>query len=317
MSRQRHSRATWLGALVVPALLVATSAVAAAAGSGTKPGGSTKPGSTSSNGAAACGPVQVLDTTTFPGSPAITNTFQPMAPGTQFLLDGMVVDRGGVKHPHRIQTTVTDLTKVLDGVRSVVIHEQDLQDGQLQESELYFVSQDRSGAIWTLGEYPEEYGGGKLTGAPASWLSGVAGAHAGIALQGNPQTGTPSYRQGLAPAVGFEDCASVFQTSQHVCNGTTCYDNVLVTDEFAPNAQSSGHQRKYYAPGIGTVKVGAASGVDPETLTLTSASKMCAAAFSQIRQQAVDQDGRSGTVARSVYGGAPPAVQTLTAQLAC
>ncbi|HEY2705461.1 MAG TPA: hypothetical protein VGL20_17400, partial [Candidatus Dormibacteraeota bacterium] len=157
----------------------------------------------------------------------------------------------------------------------------------------------------------------KLTGAPASWLSGVAGAHAGIAMQGNPQPGTPVYRQGFAPSVGFEDCASVFQAGQHVCNGTTCYDNVLVTDEFAPNAQSSGHQRKYYAPGIGTVKVGAASGVDPETLTLTQASKLCAAAFSQIRQQAVDQDGRSGSVAKSVYGAAPAAAQTLTAQLAC
>jgi hypothetical protein len=312
MSRQRRARTTWLGALIVPAVLVATSAVAAAAGGG----GSAKPAG-SPAGTAACGPVQVFDATTFPGIPAITNTFQPMAPGTQFLLDGVVVGKNGVNHPHRIQTTVTDLTKVLDGVRTVVIHEQDIQDGQLQESELYFVSQDRSGAIWTFGEYPEEYSGGKLTGAPASWLSGVAGAHAGIAMQGSPQAGTPVYRQGFAPAVGFEDCASVFQTGQHVCNGTTCYDNVLITDEFAPNAQSSGHQRKYYAPGIGTVKVGAASGVDPETLTLTRASKLCAAAFAQIRQQAVDQDGRSSSVAKGVYGGTPAAGQTLTAQLTC
>jgi hypothetical protein len=313
MSRQRPARATWLGALIVPALLVATSAVAAAAGGG----GSAKPARGSANGTAACGPVQVLDATTFPGIPAITSTFQPMVPGTQFLLDGVVVDKSGATHPHRIQTTVTDLTKVLAGVRTVVIHEQDIQDGQLQESELYFVSQDRNGAIWTFGEYPEEYGGGKLTGAPASWLSGVAGAHAGIAMQGNPQAGTPVYRQGFAPSVGFEDCASVFQTGQHVCNGTTCYDNVLITDEFAPNAASSGHQRKYYAPGIGTVKVGAASGVDPETLTLTSASKLCAAAFGQIRQQAIDQDGRSSSVARNVYSGTPAAAQTLTAQLTC
>jgi hypothetical protein len=310
MSRQRPARATWLSALIVPALLVATSTVAAAAGSA-------KPAGGSASGTAACGPVRVLDATTFPAIPAISNTFQPMVPGTQFLLDGVVVDKNGVSHPHRIQTTVTDLTKVLDGVRTVVIHEQDVQDGQLQESELYFVSQDRNAAIWTFGEYPEEYSGGKLTGAPASWLSGVAGAHAGIAMQGNPQAGTPVYRQGFAPSVGFEDCASVFQTGQHVCNGSTCYDNVLVTDEFAPNAASSGHQRKYYAPGIGTIKVGAASGVDPETLTLTQASKLCAAGFAQIRQQAMDQDGRSRSVAKRVYGGAPAAAQTLTAQLTC
>ncbi len=315
MSRQRPVVTPWLGMLVVPLLLVASSGAATAAGAGSsvKPGGSPS----SSGPSSACGPVPVLDTTTFPGSPAITNTFQPMAPGMQFLLDGVVVDKSGTRHPHRLQETVTDLTKVLDGVRTVVVHEQDIQDGQLQESELFFVSQDRDSTIWTFGEYPEEYSGGKLTGAPASWLSGVANAHAGIALQGNPQPGTPVYRQGYAPSVGFEDCASVFQTGQHVCNGSTCYDNVLVTDEFAPNAPSGGHQRKYYGPGIGAIKVGAAGGVDPETLTLTSASKLCAGALGQIRQQAMDQDGRSYTVAKSVYGGTPAAAQTLTAQTTC
>jgi len=311
MSRQRHAHTTWISALIVPALLVATSGVAVAAGGGgtAKPGGSSGSGSTTT-----CAPVPVLDPNSFPASPAITNTFQPMVPGTQFLLDGVVVGKNGVRHPHRIQTTVTDLTKLLDGVRTVVVHEQDIQDGQLQESELYFVAQDTAGAIWTFGEYPEEYGGGKLTGAPASWLSGVANAHAGIAMLGNPQPGTPVYLQGLAPSVAFEDCASVFQTGQHVCNGSTCYDNVMVTDEFAPKDPAGGHQRKYYAPGIGTIKVGAASGVDPETLTLTQAAKLCAAAFSQIRQQALDQDGRSYSVAKSVYGSTPAAARTLTAQ---
>ncbi len=309
MSRQRHVRTAWLGSLIVPVLVLASWGVVSAA---QPPSGG---GSTS--GSSACGRIPTLDPSTFPAVPAITNTFNPLVPGTQFLLDGVVVDTRNVRHPHRIQSTVTELTKVIDGVHTIVMHEQDIQDGVLQESELFYVAQDSSGAVWLFGEYPEQYTNGRLTGAPASWLTGVAGAHAGIAMLATPQTGTPTYRQGFAPAVGFEDCATVVQTGQHLCNGSTCYDNVLVTDEFAPNAAKDGHQRKYNAPGIGTVKVGAASGVDPETLTLTSATRLCAAALAQIRQQAVDQDGRSYTVARSVFTGTPAASKTLTAQTTC
>jgi hypothetical protein len=292
----------WLGSLVVPVLALATWSVA-----------STHPATAASNAGSGstCAAVANLDPSTFPAAPVINNTFQPMAPGTQWLLDGQVIDKSGVKHAHRIQTTVTDLTKDLAGVRTILIHEVDLQDGQLQESELYFVAQDNSGNIWTFGEYPEEYSGGKLTGAPASWLTGVAGAHAGWAILGKPVAGGPVYLQGLAPSVKFEDCASVFQMGQHICNGTTCYDNVMITDEYAPNDPAGGHQRKYYAPGIGTVKVGAASGVDPETLTLSATNKLCAPALASIRQQATDQDGRSQTVAKGVYGGTPPAAKTL------
>lgn len=50
-----------------------------------------------------------------------------------------------------------DLTKVIDGVRTIVLFDVDVQDGKVIESELFFVAQDRDGIVWTLGEYPEEY----------------------------------------------------------------------------------------------------------------------------------------------------------------
>ena len=314
MSRQRRIRMAWVGAIAVPLLVLATYGVATAAGHGNaaKPapgGGSASPGNP--NGSSSCGPIPVLNPQSFPASPSVTSTFNPLVPGTQTFLDGVVIDKSGVKHPHRITDTITDLTKVIDGVHTILIYEQDTQDSHLQESELWFGAQDSSGQVWLFGEYPEEYSGGQVTGAPATWLSAVAGAHAGIVMLANPQTGTPTYRQ------GFEDCATVFQTGQHACVSSGCYDNVLVTDEFAPNDPKGGHQRKFYAPGIGTIQVGAAGGVAPETLQLTKAGKLCAAAFSQIRQQASAQDQRAYTVAKNVWAGSPPAAQTLTAQLSC
>src|SRR5205085_8847383 len=144
--------------------------------------------------------------------------------------------------------------------------------GVLQESELFFLAQREDGSVWTLGEYPEEYDNGELTGAPSTWISGTARARAGIAMLAQPKVGAPTYLQGLGPKVGFKDCATVFQTGQRTCVPTGCYDGVLVTDEFAPLEPEGGHQRKFYAPGVGVVRVGAAGGVDPEELKLTKAA---------------------------------------------
>jgi hypothetical protein len=261
-----------------------------------------------------CGPVPKLVRNDFPAEPLINNTFQPLVPGIQYVLSGFVIGTDGSRHPHVIETTVTDLTKVVDGVRAIVVLDRDFQDGELQESELFFQAQDGMGAVWLLGEYPEEYTKGRLTGAPATWIGGMAGAKPGITMLADPQLGTPAYRQGLAPRVGFEDCATVFQTGQHTCVPTGCYDNVLVTDEFAPNDPSGGHQRKFNAPGIGTVRVTAASGIDPETLELTKAGMLCAADFDRLRGEALKEDGRGYRVARSVYRGTSPAARTLSAQ---
>src|SRR5689334_10149187 len=97
---------------------------------------------------AACSAIPQIHTHQFPDSPSITNPLLPMAPGTQFVYDGFVVLDDGHKHPHQIVSTITDLTKVVDGVRTIVVFEQDFQDGLLQESELFFAAQDGDGVVW-------------------------------------------------------------------------------------------------------------------------------------------------------------------------
>jgi hypothetical protein len=301
-----------LSVLILPALALATltaTGPARAAVSQTPP-----VPLTSAAVSTGCGHLPSLDRGDFPARPRIANRFYPLVPGMQFVLDGFVVGDDGLRHPHRIETTVTDLTKVIDGVRTIVVFDRDIQDGVLQESEIFFVAQETDGAVWTFGEYPEEYDNGKLTGAPSSWISGVQGARAGIAMPAHPRTGTPTYVQGSAPEVDFLDCATVFQTGQHTCVPVGCQDNVLVTDEFAPLDPAGGHQRKLYAPGIGVVRVTAASGVDPETLELTRAERLCKGAFAKIRNQVLQQDHRGYRVARTVYGDTPAAKDTLDAQ---
>lgn len=300
MSRTRRILSAVVGLLALPALLLVSSAPAAA---GIEPAVKI---------ATDCSP-QPLHRGEFPGVPNVDNRFLPYLPGSQLVLDGVVVDEAGVSHPHRIVTTVTDLTKVVDGVDAVVVLDVDIEDGAVIESELFFVAQRGDGSVWTLGEYPEEYEDGRLTGAPSTWIAGTAGARAGIAMQGHPQVGTPTYLQGFSPDIDFKDCATVVKVGQSTCVPAGCFDHVVVTDEFAPLDPEGGHQRKLSAPGVGVVRVGAAGGVDPEELQLTSATTLCGTDLAKVRRQVLAQDGRGYRVARDVYSDTARATRTLVA----
>jgi hypothetical protein len=63
--------------------------------------------------------------------------------------------------------TVTDLTKVVHGVRNLVHWDRDYSQGQLLETELARFAQDDDGNVWHFGQYPKEYEEGKFVAAPA------------------------------------------------------------------------------------------------------------------------------------------------------
>ncbi|HEY2704321.1 MAG TPA: hypothetical protein VGL20_11575 [Candidatus Dormibacteraeota bacterium] len=304
-------RRAWAGPLFLSALALTTFVPAAASSTPAPAAPAT------AHLATDCGQPLKLDRRDFPNSPKVTNRYLPLSPGMQYVLDGVVLDDLGQPHPHQIVTTVTDLTKVIDGVRTLVVFDEDIQDGETTESEIFFVSQDHDGTVWTFGENPELYDNGVLTGAPSSWLSGVQGAHAGIAMLAKPKVGTRTYLQGLAPAVDFKDCATVFRTGEkNVCVPAGCFGNVLEIDEFAPLDPAGGHQRKFYAPGVGVglIQVTAAGGVDPEALKLISSERLCKADLAGIRQRALDQDTRAYTTAAGVWAGSPHARDTIDAR---
>ena len=156
----------------------------------------------------------------------MSNRWLPLVPGTQFVLTGQAT-QGGTLQPHRVVTTVTNLVKVIDGVPAVVVLDRDLSDDQLVEAELAFMAQDQRGAVWSLGEYPEEYEDGKLQGAPSTWLAGVQRARAGVLMQPRPRVGTPTYSQGFAPKIDFADQARVKDTRRRAAclpgASTTCW----------------------------------------------------------------------------------------------
>jgi hypothetical protein len=104
-----------------------------------------------------------IERKSFNRSAQIDNKWLPLQAGMQFTLEGRA-SRDNRPLPHKIVLTVTDLTKVVDGVKSVVLWDVDVQEGRLAEAELAFHAQDDMGNVWMMGEYPEEYStSGKFT----------------------------------------------------------------------------------------------------------------------------------------------------------
>ena len=281
----------------------ATSAPATSTGPASTGPAASAPGTTGTAGAdELCGPGSAInfDASQFQSSPNVDNRWFPLKPGMQYTTTGDVKSAEGTKK-RTVVHTVTGLTKVIDGVKTQVMWDRDYADGELVESELAFFAQTNSGTVWLFGEYPEEYENGKFTGAPSTFIHSLDEAQAGIAMQADPQTNTPSYVQAHAPNVDFLDCGQVLKLNDHVCVATGCYDDVLVVDERNPLEPAVGHQRKFYSAGTGLVKVTAVGGADQETLDLTKIEQLTDAKLKEVNQEALKLDTHAYQVSKNVY----------------
>ena len=242
-------------------------------------------------------------------SPYITNKYLPLKPGTQLIYKGSAIPEDQkTRVKRRVVTTVTDLSKWIDGVRTLVIWEKDYSAGELGESEIAYFAQDKAGNVWLLGEYPEEYENRKVIDAP-TWISGQKGAHAGIAMLANPKVGSPDYAQGFAPPpVEFIDRARVYKKGQKTCVPVKCYKNVLVIEEFEKGVPGVFHL-KYYAPKVGLVKVGwrGANEEEKETLALVKRQQLSSKELANARNSALNLDNRAYKRSADVYVKTPPA----------
>jgi hypothetical protein len=247
-----------------------------------------------------------FDHKNFDRSTTIDNEWWPLKPGTQLIYEGYTVE-DNEKIPHRIVFTVTDLTKVINGVRTVVIFDRDYSNDRLEEAELAFFAQDNDGNVWHLGQYREVYDEMEFVGG-RMWVVGhLKGAKAGIMMKVQPRVGAPDYSQGYAPApFNWTDRARTYKMSQKITVPAGSYENVLVTEEF--NEEEPGaFQLKYYARGVGNVRIGwRGDDTQQEELELVEVVKLRGKALSEVRAQALELEKRA-----YVYGSTPPAEQPL------
>jgi hypothetical protein len=281
VSREQRIGVARITSIVAPLVLVTTL--------GTTPAGATH--NMTTEGRPKC-EIMHFNRGNFSQPTDVDNKWSPLVPGTQMIMEG-VANRTGELLEHQVIFTVTGVTKVIDGVKTVVLWDQDINQGMLAEAELAFKAQDDSGNVWNLGEYPEEYENGEFLGAPSTWISGLGQGQGGLLMEGRPQIDTTYYAQGIVPPIDFLDCARVVKLGERKCTAVECYKSVQVTHERAPLAPEEGIHRKYYAAGVGNVLINAiANDPEGETLVLSEVVQLTPQQLAEVNRTALAQDRR-------------------------
>lgn len=181
----------------------------------------------------------------------IDNPYFPLKPGTTFVYRGE--SEGS---PTRGVMTVTNQTKKILGVTTIVVHDVAYDDGILVEDTLDWFAQDKDGNVWYFGENTKELDeDGNVISTEGSWEAGVDGAKPGVLMWANPRKGD-RYQIEFYPDVA-EDMAQVLGYKDSFCVKYGCFENVLWTKEWTP-LEPGIVEHKYYAKGIGlifTIKV--------------------------------------------------------------
>ena len=183
----------------------------------------------------------------------ITNPYWPMAPGDRWVYR----ETDGEGAELKVEVTVTDRTKTIDGIEARVVRDIVSEDGQVIEDTFDWYAQDADGNVWYLGEDTKEFENGKVTTTAGSWEHGVDGAQAGVIVPADPEPGL-EYRQEYY-AGEAEDAATVLSLDEWVEVPAGAYRDVLMTKDYTP-LQPEILEHKFYAKGVGPVLAMAISG---------------------------------------------------------
>jgi hypothetical protein len=227
------------------------------------------------------------------------NAWLPLVPGFQSARDGTLF-RGSRELHHRRRITVTDVQKVVNGVRTVLVLDQDIDAGQVAEQAVDYYAQDKTGNVWYLGSYTETYEGGQFVNATDAWLAGVNGATAGVAMMADPKVGMPSYVQAKIPGREILT-AEVAKAGERKCVPFRCFSDALAVLE-------TGNEFKYYAEGVGHIATEPNySGGEQEKEALVNVIRLTSKGLAEASAEAIKLDRHARTVAGEIFGRSAPA----------
>jgi hypothetical protein len=224
------------------------------------------------------------------------NRWYPLVPGTQTLRDGSIT-RGSRKLKHQLRTTVTDVTKEVNGVKTVLVLDQDVDAGQVGEASIDYLAQDKSGNIWYLGSYTELYEGGQFVNAVDAWLAGKKGAKPGVWMLTDPKEGMKYVQMHNAR----ETIRSVVdKVDDRKCVPFKCFKSLRILED--------GTEFKYFGPGVGHIATEPDySGGEQEKEELVNVVKLRSKGLAEMSAVAVKMDKHARKEAKRIFGKSEPA----------
>lgn len=171
------------------------------------------------------------------------NPYFVLEPGFQLILGG-----GDTK----LQITVLNETKTVDGVITRVVEEKEWVDGELHEiARNYFAICEGTKDLFYFGEDVDFYEKGQVIKHDGSWLAGVNGNKAGLMMPGSPVVGMKYYQE-VAPGVAM-DRAEIVSLDETCKTPAGMFSRCMKVKEGTP-IEVFTKEYKYHAPGIGLIR---------------------------------------------------------------
>jgi hypothetical protein len=175
----------------------------------------------------------------------IDNPYFSLTPGTTFSYQGKTDEGTEV-----IKVIVTDKTKRVMGVTTLVVWDRVWLDDQLIEETYDWYAQDQEGNVWYFGEDSKEYKNGKVVSTEGSWEGGVNGAMPGLIMK-NKLTVGDSYRQEYYQGEA-EDMAEVVSLKEKAVVPYGSFENCVKTKDWSA-LEPEVNEYKYYSPSVKNV----------------------------------------------------------------
>ena len=175
------------------------------------------------------------------------NAYFPLEPGT-------VSRYGGIEDGERFREriTITDRTKRILGVDTIVVVDVLHVDGRLAEKTEDWYLPDNDGAVWYFGEDTAEYGrNGEIISTSGSWEAGVDGARPGIIMPADPRASDAYFQEFYRGEA--EDQGWVVHRRETVRVPYGRVTDVIRTYEWS-RLEPSVLVMKQYGPGLGIVR---------------------------------------------------------------
>jgi hypothetical protein len=228
----------------------------------------------------------------------------PLKPGTQWVREGSTIV-GDRKVPHQVTTTITDVYRTIEGIRTVAALDYELDSGQVSQESLDYFAEDKSGNLWYLGGYTEEYEGGRFVGSEDAWLSGVNGARYGLLVPAQPKEGSRPYDV-AKPDSEEGDVAQVIKVGARRCVPFKCFNDVLIVREGKESAPDN--EFKYYARGVGQIdNVPLTASRHKDVEQLVNLTRLSPKALAEASAEALRLDQRAAKTAPKTFGKFAPA----------
>lgn len=233
-----------------------------------------------------------------------TNPYQPIRPGTQWVRAGTTLV-GKRQVPHSVISTMTDVTRVIEGVPVVAMLEESTDSGEVSELGFDYLALDKDGNVWIMGGYTEEFEGGEYTNIDIAWFGTKEGGEPGILIPKVVTMDTPTWFVGASGPGEDITLGEPYSVGNTTAVQFGEYRDVIAIREGAEGAMDN--EVKYYAPSVGVIlNVPQQESLHQDAFELVNLVELTPEGLAEASQVVLDLEEHAREVASDIYDSSVP-----------